>query len=641
MRSATSYFNGTLYRKTMARFWPLWGMWGVFWLFLLPLHLLTWYFQVSSWRSADPQKELFQEALNLPNFLPAGILLAVGCAVLCAMAVFGFLYSHRSACWTHALPLRREALFTTQYLAGLSMMLLPLAAAALLTAIVEISLLPAANWGATLSALISWLLAQSGICLFFFSFAAFCAMFTGHILALPAFYAILNFLVYGLWFLVDALLHEFYYGYTGAAGVLTAVEYLTPVVALSQAADWWLADKGVPAHFLSPETIAVYALAGAALALVSLYVYRRRHIETAGDVVAVPLVRPLFKYGVAFCVGLAFGMFTSAFFNFYSMAAVIPCILVWAVIGYFAAEMLLKKSFRVFKAWPGAAATAAVMLVLCLACLLDVFGVVTRVPAAGQVEAVEVILDLGSPYDSGNQLSCRITDPDQVEKVIALHQAIVDNRDRPDDARHSDYTSAVFTYRLANGKELRRRYHSVPILQEDRDTPGAVFHALDQIAGDRDLVAQAYGFDSFLEGGRLTGAWLNHLLDIRGESQDYFYVDDYAQQLWEAMLADFNAGNIGIRYPFTYSQERYDNTYRTDLCFNVSVTRDLSSTGSMEITPGGYTRDMVLTVTLTPQASRTLAVLDQAGVWEQGYSLARWNEEDPASVPTDMEIVYP
>ncbi len=26
MRSATSYFNGTLYRKTLARFWPLWGL---------------------------------------------------------------------------------------------------------------------------------------------------------------------------------------------------------------------------------------------------------------------------------------------------------------------------------------------------------------------------------------------------------------------------------------------------------------------------------------------------------------------------------------------------------------------------------------------------------------------------------------
>lgn len=41
MRSATSYFNGTLYRKTLARFWPLWGLWGLGWLFLLPLNFLN------------------------------------------------------------------------------------------------------------------------------------------------------------------------------------------------------------------------------------------------------------------------------------------------------------------------------------------------------------------------------------------------------------------------------------------------------------------------------------------------------------------------------------------------------------------------------------------------------------------------
>ena len=32
MRSATSYFNGTLYRKTLARFWPLWGAYFAVWL---------------------------------------------------------------------------------------------------------------------------------------------------------------------------------------------------------------------------------------------------------------------------------------------------------------------------------------------------------------------------------------------------------------------------------------------------------------------------------------------------------------------------------------------------------------------------------------------------------------------------------
>lgn len=271
MRSATSYFNGTLYRKTLARFWPLWGLWGLGWLFLAPLRLLNLYFNAYHSPIISAQDYLLNEARELPSMLSPGVFLALLFAVLCAMAVFGYLYNHRSACWTHALPMRREALFTTQYLVGLSMMLLPLLAAAVLTAIVEVSFLPMENWGEVLAALLTWLLAQCGLCLFFFSFAAFCAMFTGHILALPAFYGILNGLAAGLWFLVDALMNEFFYGYAGTRGALTVVEYLTPAEALTQAVRWWTEDG-----LSSPGVVAGYAVVGVGLALVSLYVYRRR-----------------------------------------------------------------------------------------------------------------------------------------------------------------------------------------------------------------------------------------------------------------------------------------------------------------------------------------------------------------------------
>ena len=428
MRSATSYFNSTLYRKTLARFWPLWGLWGLGWLFLLPLNFLNSWLRYSRQSDPDVPGFMLQDAKNVPSLLSPGVFLALLFAILCAMAVFGYLYNSRSACWTHALPLRREALFTTQYLAGLSFLLLPLAAAGVLTAAVEVSFLPMDSWGTALSALLTWLLAQSGICLFFFSFAAFCAMFTGHILALPAFYFILNCLVSGLWALVDALMSEFFYGYWNNSKVLTVVEYLTPAHALSRAVNYGYGDEGN--QLSSPGTVAAYALVGAALFLVSLYVYRRRHVETAGDVVAIPLVRPLFKYGVSFCVGLCFGMFTVAFFNFYSLTALIPFILLWSVVGYFAAEMLLKKSFRVFRAWRGAAVMAAVLLALCLGCLADVFGVASRVPAPGQVTSVEVMLDMGYPSDGGRSLGAYLDDPNQIQIITALHQAIVDNRDR-------------------------------------------------------------------------------------------------------------------------------------------------------------------------------------------------------------------
>ncbi|MCI8304640.1 MAG: hypothetical protein HFF52_08440 [Lawsonibacter sp.] len=634
MRSATSYFNGTLYRKTMARFWPLWALWGLGWMFLLPLRLLNLYFSYSAQHNASAHKQLLDAARNTPEVLTPCAILTLFFAVLCAMAVFGHLYNSRSACWTHALPLRREALFTTQYLAGLSFLLLPLAAAGVLTAIVEMSFLPVADWGEVLSALLVCLLAQSGVCVFFFSFAAFCAMFTGHILALPAFYFILNWLVAGILFLVDALLNEFYYGYIGTAAMYTVSEYCTPIAALGRAVNWRWRYSSLE----SPETVAAYAAVGAALFFAALMVYRRRHVETAGDVVAVSVVRPVFKYGVAFCSGLAFGMFTAAFFNFMSLSTLIPCILVWTVIGYFAAEMMLKKSFRVWKAWKGGAAVTGVMLVLCLVCFLDLFGVVERVPDPGQVVSVRVDVDMGYPYDGGRTLSANLTDPAQIEKIVALHQAIVDNRDNEDRGADSDsdYTSAYLYYTLSGGGRLDRRYCSVPLCAEDLDTPGTVAFALMQLLDDRGLVARAYGFDGFLEDARLTSAYLDGVQLTSQEEYDApVYLDDYRQELWDAVQQDFAEGNIGVRWPFGFNRTYQEHVYSARLIFEAAenYSETAGEAGAYDKTVSS-SRSMSLGITLTPDARHTLAVLDKTGIFEEGYTL-----EHDGAVDGGTEVV--
>ena len=41
MRSGTSFFNGTLYRKAFFRFWPIWALYGTMWLLILPLRFLA------------------------------------------------------------------------------------------------------------------------------------------------------------------------------------------------------------------------------------------------------------------------------------------------------------------------------------------------------------------------------------------------------------------------------------------------------------------------------------------------------------------------------------------------------------------------------------------------------------------------
>ena len=130
MRSATSYFNFTLLRKNFARFWPIWSLYGLFWLAVLPLNILS---NRIHWDGGM--------ARSLPlNYLDGGPSAAVALTalfgLLCAMAVFSYLYASRSVGMLHALPLRREGLFLTNLLSGLVMMAIPYAVTGVLTVLV-------------------------------------------------------------------------------------------------------------------------------------------------------------------------------------------------------------------------------------------------------------------------------------------------------------------------------------------------------------------------------------------------------------------------------------------------------------------------------------------------------------------------
>ena len=610
MRSGTSCFNGTLYRKTMARFWPLWALYGLFWMFAIPLNLMNRYFNYLRWTggTGTPQDLLLDLARSIPESLAPGVWLAALMGLLCAMACFGYLYNNRSACMMHALPMRRETLFVTQYLAGLSFLLLPVAAVALCGVLVELARRPPSMWAAARPCLAVWFLAHSGACLFFFSFAAFCAMFTGHILALPVFYGVLNGLALGVYALIQSLLDQFYYGFFFQDPSGGPVYYLTPLYALIEA-NGHIYDP----HSRSiddPLLVAIYAGAGVVLAVLALLIYRGRQVESAGDVVSIPLVRPLFQIGVAFCAGLSLGLFTALFFGCYEdPLALTLCALIWTAVGFFVAEMLLKKSFRVLGAWKRCLAMTAAMAALCLVCFLDPFGIEARTPQAGEVASVRLSLESGYPYDSGRLSGLELTDPQHVQQVIDLHKAIIRDKDRlEDNIGNSGYVSLDYT--LTDGTRLTRRYSQVFLYKAEEHTEGTLTWQVGQLISDRGLVTQAYGFDQ-AEQGTLMETYLRSVYDTRKQSYTDLSMDDYGQQLWQAVKADFDAGNIGKRYLFD-DEERSENTYATDLYF---LWGRLNKYGEQE----DFYRSV--TVTLTPQAANTLAVLESTGLLGNDYQL--------------------
>ena len=634
MRSGTSFFNAALFRKTFLRFWPIWALYTAGWTLVLPLRLWADAMRRSAWTAPELSEHLQNAVNGIPGLLEPGVPLAAGAGLVCAMALFSYLYSSRSACMMHALPLRREALFLTQYLAGLSFLLLPQLAVFALTAATEAALGCLALWP-----LVQWLLVQSGLCLFFYSFAVFCAMFTGHLAALPVFYGVLNILAFVMTSLTEAECSLFLYGFQSfPSPVWEFADYLSPPIALSRAVSLTYQNE-IPSLY-QPGLVAVYAAVGAALAIAALLLYRSRHIESAGDVVAVKLVRPLFKYGVALCAGLTGGMFTYELLSGLSDLTLMGWILFWGLAGYFAAEMLLRKSFRVLAAWKGAVPLAAVIVLLSLSVHYDWYGFEDRVPQADQVTAVTLNGLHSAPYDDGQGRGLTLEDPEQIALVLQLHRAALaleeENREEESDPQgyteylyeesdpqgYTEYLYLDLHYELADGTALERGYSALPIVESDRGVEGTLTWAAGQLLSDRENMEQLYGFHDIEANCRLVAAYLEDVWNTQTRQYETVYIDGSTEKLWQAMKQDFAEGTIGVRYLFDNSVERMENTCATDLYFDYEAP---PKPGDVGISSYGSS----FSITLTPQASHTLALLHELKVLDETH-LALTNREAEA-----------
>ena len=89
-----------------------------------------------------------------------------------------------------------------------------------------------------------------------------------------------------------------------------------------------------------------------------------------------------------------------------------------------------------------------------------------------------------------------------------------------------------------------------------------------------------------------------------------------------------------MRCLFEQGSERMEGTYRTNLCFSVTVYQKTGGSGTSRVSPAGYDVDRTLCISLTPQARHTLAVLDQTGIFEEGYSLAAYERRGGGGIDT-------
>ena len=620
-----AWVNATLLRKNLTRFWPLWAVYAAVWLIAAPVAQSALLlgdraqYETHAQLAADAASELLGAAAT------GGVWISAIFGVLFAMALFSYLCSPRALGMMHAFPIRREGVFLTNYLSGAAVFLGTDVLAAALTAAVQgaAGVLSGRN-------LAAFFLCTAGQMLFFYSFACFCAMFTGQILALPAFYVILNGLTAGLNLLVQNFASAFLYGY-GDYGTPAWVKWLTPVWQFTRRvdvkSDWSDAlDASVNIRMTGLSTAAIYAAAGVVLAGLALLLYRRRPSETAGDTVAVTRAKPVFRWGVAICCALSLGqgLYYLLWEQFHpnsanSMPAMLVFLVLAGLVGYYAAEMLMKKSFRVFrKSWRGAAALAAVLVAFGLAVQFDAAGVERRVPDADAVTKMTFSLG-GEDYLSGTT-----SDPELIEEFRQAHQALIADKEEisaraADAARAADGDSGIasgyfqLTYQLKNGGTMARNYN-VYYTSADKKNPDGAIARLSALARNPKVVRTALFRNADVADKPLAGGEMGLFDAMNGQnytSASRSFDAVAAKTILTALNEDIDAERMGTNVFDSKAWER--ETYANTLTLYYDDTQEDGTHGMRSVD-----------IRFSANATALIAALKAAGVVDSDAQLVTY-----------------
>ncbi len=574
MRSKISCFNWTIFRKNLFRFWPIWSLYLAILLINMPLSI---FMQTASAASQFQGEEFLSYQLSaLSAAINTSLHVLPFCvfAIISAIAVFSYLYSSRSCDAIHAFPLTRKELFVTNYVSGLVFLIGP----QILTFLVSLVVCIVRNV-TQVEHLLFWLLFSMGMSFFFYSLSVFCCMISGHLCASFAYFILILAVFRLIKYLMSNILVAIGFGFSGTsislfysmAGI--PGEILSPYTLLNDlvGVQNTIADSGYIASvsITGGLYVALYCIPAAALLVISGILYQHRQLETAGDIISVPWLKPVFRWCVAVLGGLAggyllAGMLTVKPGNLFVMMLFFTVL--FTIVWYYLADMLLQKRFRVFAAkqiWqPLICLSLGLVFLGCLKG--NVFGFETRIPSAEQVRVVEI-----------NGVKHYVSaDRDRIEQVLDIHQEILNHRKEyqqlEENLRKSEYaldngtdhTYVDLTYYLTNGSSLHRSYY-LPVSKEsiqDTDSASRKLYDLyrDPDFNFRNLVAENYQ-DASLRGGNFST--FREDLDMWEKFRDLS--PEEAKVIWNAYQKDFAQGNVPIE--FGNSEALYEKQYRNTL----------------------------------------------------------------------------
>lgn len=544
MKSKISFFNPTALKKDITRYAPIWGAYTVFLLLVL--------FGMAEYDRAIIADDVLTSlrAMTWINALFGGI---------CGAFLFMDLFNGRLCNALHAFPLRRESWLVTHILSGFLFSFVPNLLVSLLAAPIL--------WEYAYIAPI-WLLGATLQFLFFFGSAVLCAVCAGNLIGTAGLYGIFHLITV----LIGGIAELFYEPLLH--GVKLNIDTFSRFIPLDQLSSFYYGEFEVIHMTVEPYGIfhgfvgkdwlylGLCATAGVVCIALAWLVYRKRNLESAGDLLSLQKLSPLFLLictvgagSVLFLLSGALGAESYVF------------LAVGAVVGYFAGQMLLKRTVKVFtkKSLLGFGIIVIAAASSMLLTRLDPLGVTRYVPNLDNIKSAAVIgadknyfypipNSILSYAPIENDIGYKITDQEDLADLQDFHKQLIPYRPNED---NKPLCQVNICYTLKNGRVVKR-YYQVEQSSELGSRAGKYFNDIRYVfeINDPQLLYQVFEsatIEAFTEEKSLS-IKLTDKNEITG--------------LLDAIKKDCEAGNMAQNWAY---HDKYDENYYLDFSANDDI----------------------------------------------------------------------
>lgn len=358
--------------------------------------------------------------------------------VLVSILLFKYTNEEKSSSFIHGLPISKRKLYITNILTGIVMYVIPF-----LLNVIIILLLNIGEMGKYLqfADIMKWF----GVCMLyntmFFAFATFIGTFCASKISHGILTYILMYAPVGGLAIASIIMESALYGFKGLSSNLEEFRgwpFIKIIEDFREMGSYYLSQT----IKFETSTIIIYIASIIVMLVLGYFIYKKRKLEITKEFIAFKGIRSFVKYVATFLVNLLSYMYFCDVFEENKIVTLLASFII-TLIAYLIIEMILKKTYKVFKSIIGFIIYAVIVTIGFVILNTGAFGYETRIPKAEDVQEVDFSLSSDTINFSEKQ---------NIENVIDFQQKLINEKKK-------GYTEYTLEYKLKNGRKITRKYN--------------------------------------------------------------------------------------------------------------------------------------------------------------------------------------